>query len=311
MREPRIVTVIGGTGFVGRCVVRHLGAQGYRIRVVARRPELAKELKTAGDVGQISLTSGNINQPESYAASLQGAFAVVNLVGILYESGNQTFPKIHAQGSEKLAQAAKAAGVSRFIQISALGVDKATGRYAHTKAIAEKAVLAAFPEVTILRPSIIFGPDDHFFNHFAAMASLSPALPLIGGGKTRFQPVYVGDVAKAIELCLQRADTAGQTYELGGPHVYSFKEILQYILTTIGRSRSLMNIPFPIATMIGTMGELLPKPPLTRDQVTMLKHDNVVTVGAQTFAHLNLHPTALDIVVPDYLARFNKKAKAA
>lgn len=311
MESQKIITLVGGTGFVGRSVVRQLAAAGYRLRVISRHPDAAASLKTAGDVGQISLIGGNITQPESFQKAIEGSFAVINLVGLLYESGSQRFASVHAQGSEKLAQVAAAAGVSRFIQLSALGVDKANGQYARTKLLGEKAVCAAFPSATILRPSIIFGPDDNFFNQFARMACFSPALPLIGGGKTRFQPVYVGDVAKAIQHCLTQDDTKGQTYELGGPHVFSFKEILQYILRTTHRSCALISVPFPIASIMGKFASLLPKPPLTSDQVTMLKTDNVVGVGAQGFAQLGIHPTAIDVVVPGYLARYARKAHAA
>lgn len=311
MAQDRIITVIGGTGFLGRYVVRELARAGYRIRVIARRPNAAAHLKTIGEVGQVALISGNIADPETLLGKISGSYAVINLAGILFESGKQQFSRVHAQGSEALAKMAKAVGVERFIQVSALGVDKAAGHYAHSKIIGEKAVLAAFPEATILRPSVMFGPEDNFFNQFAAM----PVFPLIGGGRTKFQPVYVGDVARATATCLTRDDVKGKTYELGGSRIYSFREILETIVAVTGKPRPFMPMPFGVATAVGAAGEMVGKiwrrPPLTRDQVTLLKSDNVVSPGALTFAHLNIHPTAVDVVVPEYLARFGRYKKAA
>ena len=309
--EQRIVTVIGGTGFVGQYVVKLLAAAGYTIRVISRRPESALQLKTSGNVGQIVLMSGNIADPASLVGKIEDSYAIINLVGLLFQSGKQNFSRVHAHGAEKLAQMAKAAGVQRFVQLSALGVDRAhTSHYARTKLLGEKAVLGAFPEATILRPSVIFGPEDNFFNQFAAMASLAPALPLLGGGRTQFQPVYVGDVAAAIVTSLTRFDTMGQTYELGGPHIYTFKEILQYILHTIRKSRPLVNISLRLASVAAIGCEWLPTPPITRDQVELLKYDNVVSPHAKTLADLGINATAVEMVVPEYLARFNKKMAA-
>lgn len=309
--DDKIITIVGGTGFVGRYVVSELAKAGYRIRVISRNPDAALHLKTAGDVGQISLISGNLAHPESIGSKLIGSYGVVNLVGILFESGRQQFTALHAQGAEKLASMAKAAGAERFIHLSALGVDKAAGsEYARSKMLGEKAVLAAFPEATILRPSVIFGPEDNFFNQFADMASKFPALPLIGGGRCRFQPVYVGDVAKSVATCLERNDAEGQTFELGGPQVFSFKDILTYILAVTGKHRALVPMPFPVASMVGAVGEWLPRPPLTRDQVTLLHYDNVVSPHAKDLASLGITATAVDTIVPLYLARFGKKAAA-
>ncbi len=310
--EQKVITIIGGTGFLGRYVVKRLAHAGYTLRIIARNPDAARRLKTAGDIGQIVIVRGNLNAPETLEGKLDGSWAVINLVGILFESGRQNFSQLHAQGAEALAKMAKAAGVTRFIHMSSLGADKAgSSQYARSKISGEKAVRAAFPEATILRPSILFGPEDNFFNQFAAMACISPALPLIGGGGTRFQPVYAGDVADMVERCLQRPDTAGQTFELGGPHTYTFKEILEYILRTTGRERKLVNVPFSMAKAVGAVGELLPRPPITRDQVALLKYDNLVSPNAKTFANLGLKPTAVDIIVPGYLARFSKGAKLA
>lgn len=309
--EQRVVTVIGGTGFVGRYVVKLLAGAGYTIRVISRNPNAALHLKTAGNVGQIVLMGGNIAEPASLIGKIENSYAVINLAGILFERGKQSFAHVHAHGAEKVAQMAKAAGVQRFVQMSALGVDKAkTSDYARTKLLGEKAVLSAFPEATILRPSVIFGPEDNFYNQFAAMASLSPALPLIGGGITRFQPVYVGDVAAAILAAITRPDTAGQVFELGGPNVCSFKDILEYIMTLTGHKRMLLPIPLGMASFMGMCAEALPKPPLTRDQVRLLKSDNIVSSGVKNFATLGIAPTAVEMVVPGYLGRFNPKVAA-
>lgn len=309
--EQKIVTIIGGTGFVGRYVVKRLAAAGYTIRVIARHPDAALHLKTSGHVGQIVLMSGDLADPETLVGKLDYSYAVINLVGVLFESGRQSFSHLHAQGAEKLAQMAKAAGAQRFVHLSALGIDKAKGsNYARSKLLGEKAVLAAFPEATILRPSIIFGPEDNFYNQFATMAGIAPALPLIGGGKTKFQPVYVGDVAQAVEVCLARPEAMGATYELGGPRVYSFQEILEYILQTIGKKRPLVPLPFAIAKFKACFLELMPRPLLTRDQVTLLKTDNIVTPGAPGFAQLGISPTAVEIIVPEYLSRFQRKTAA-
>jgi len=307
--EQRVVTVIGGTGFVGRYVVKLLAMAGYTIRVIARRPDLARALKTSGNVGQIVLMSGNIAEPESLRGKIEDSYAVINLTGLMFESGKQSFFNVHERGAEKLAQMAKAAGVKHFIHMSALGVDKAhNSTYARSKLLGEKAVFAAFPEATILRPSVIFGPEDRFFNQFAAMASLSPALPLLGGGHTKFQPVYVGDVASAIAACITRPNTSGQIYELGGPHIFTFREILEYIMLVTGKQRRLIPIPLSMASLASFGFELLPQPPLTRDQVELLKYDNVVNAGAKTFGDLGINPTAVDVVVPESLSRFHKKA---
>ncbi len=311
--KQQVVTIVGGSGFLGRYVVRLLASRGYTIRVISRHPEAALHLKPAGDVGQIVLQAGDLSRPETLDGKLEGSFAVVNLVGILYESGRQSFARLHAKGPETLARMALAAGAQRFIQVSALGVDKARGsHYARTKLLGEKAVAGAFPEATILRPSIMFGPEDNFFNQFARMASLAPALPLIGGGKTRFQPVYVGDVARAMQACLVRPETRGTIYELGGPQVYTFRELLQFMLQTIGKERALIPVPFALASLKAVVAQHLPQPfRFTPDQVKLLKCDNVVTQGMLTFADLGIHPTAMELIVPEYLARFNPKAKMA
>lgn len=310
--KHKVITIIGGTGFIGRYVVKRLAKSGYRIRVIVRNPDAALALKTAGDPGQIALISGNIAKPETLSGKLTGSYAVINLAGILFEKGGQSFNAIQANGAEQLAKMAANAGVERFIHISALGVDKASGsNYARTKLLGEKAVQAAFPTATILRPSIVFGAEDNFFNQFASLARFTPALPLIGGGKTRFQPVYVDDVAAAIEQILLRPESKGHIYELGGPKTYSFKELLKFITTTIYKSRALVNMPFGLASAVGAVNELLPHPIITRDQVKLLKHDNVVSPTAYTFAHLGITPHTVEAIVPHYLARFAPYQKLA
>ncbi len=305
--DAKIITIIGGTGFLGRYVVRRLARAGYVLRVIARRPDAALYLKTAGDVGQVVLTYGDLTAPETLSGKLDNSYAVINLAGIMFESGRQKFTAVHNEGIDKLAQMAKAARVPRFIHLSALGIDKTMGsRYARSKVLGENAVLGTLPDATILRPSVMFGPEDNFFNQFARLAALSPALPLIGGGHTRFQPVYVDDVAKAVEVALQRADSKGHIYELGGPRTYSFKQLLEYILRITGAHCRLMSLPFGMASFIGALGEFLPRPPLTRDQVILLRHDNVVTPNARTFANLGIQPLPLEDIVPQYLSRFYK-----
>lgn len=306
--QDRIITLIGGTGFVGRYVTRTLAKAGYRIRIVARRPQAALPLKTAGNLGQIALLHGDLSKPETIIPYIQDAYAVVDLVGVLFESSRQRFTTLHAKGAERLAQAAKAAGVTSFVYLSALGVDRASSSsYARSKALGEKAVLAAFPDATILRPSVIFGPEDHFFNRFAQMSTRSPALPLIGGGDTRFQPVYVGDVAEAVKICIENHATAGKTFELGGPDVLTFRQVMERVLQYTGHKRLLAPLPFALGSAMATVMECIPGKPLTRDQVRLLHYDNVVSPDALNFAALGLHPTAIDLVVPDYLAVFRAK----
>jgi NADH dehydrogenase len=312
--QQDIITIIGGTGFLGRYVVRQLAKAGYTVRVISRNPNApdAQALKTSGDVGQIVLTGGNLADPQSLTGKIEGSHAVINLVGILYESGSQRFARLHAQGAEKLAQMAKNAGVKRFIHVSSLGVDKAHGSsYANSKMLGEKAVMAACPNATILRPSVVFGAEDNFFNQFAGMASLLPALPLIGGGGTKFQPVYAGDVAQAVEACLANDATAGRIFELGGPKTYTFRELLTYIMQTIHKERALVNVPFSVASALGTVLQHLPNPKLTRDQVQLLRYDNVVSPDALKLEDLGITPTAIETIVPTYLARFAPYKEAA
>ena len=326
-----LVTVFGGTGFVGTYVVRALARKGWRIRVAARRPKLGYRLPSFGDVGQIQLTAADIGSREQVDAALAGASACINLVGILAPSPGSGFRKVHEEGARTIAEAAAARGITRFVQMSALGADpRSPSQYARTKAEAEAAVRKAIPSAVVLRPSVVFGPEDDFFNRFAAMATWSPFLPLIGGGKTRFQPVYVGDVADAAANALERGPAAGQTFELGGPGVYTFKELMQLVLHETNRRRALAPLPFGAAELIGLGGEIsgfavsslfsvfgkrgamaAPPPPLTGDQVRLLKRDNVVSAGARGLEALGVAPTSVESIVPDYLWLYRKGGQFA
>jgi uncharacterized protein YbjT (DUF2867 family) len=301
----RVATVFGGSGFIGRHLIKRLAKTGTIIRVATRHPSSANFLRTNGAVGQIIPIATNINDDASVAAAVRDADIVINLIGILYESGVNTFRGTQGDAPGRIARAAKAAGAQRFIQISAIGADaRSTSEYARSKAAGEQAVLKAFPEATILRPSIVFGPEDAFFNRFAAMARISPALPLIGGGRTKFQPVYVGDVADAIMKALENPAAQGKTYELGGPRVYSFKEIMELVLAETRRKRFLVPVPWSVAEFQGKILGKLPKPLLTLDQVELLKRDNVVAPGAATLNDLGINPTAAEVIIPTYLDRF-------
>ncbi len=310
-----LVTVFGGSGFVGRHVVRALAKRGWRVRPAVRRPDLAGHLQPMGGVGQIMPVQANLRYPDSVMRAVDGADAVVNLVGILYETGRQSFDAVQAEGPRAVATAAARAGIARLVQMSAIGADASSpAAYARTKAAGEAAVLAEVPSAVILRPSIIFGPEDNFFNQFASLARILPALPLIGGGETRFQPVFVGDVAEAVALALEGKATAGAAYELGGPAVWSFRRILEYILKETGRNRPLIPLPFPVAELQGRILQMLPmKPLLTRDQVLMLKSDNVVSDAAiaagRTLQGLGIAPESVESIVPSYLYRFRRSGQ--
>ena len=305
-----LVTVFGGSGFLGRHVVRALANRGYRIRVAVRRPELTGYLQPLGRVGQIHAVQANVRAPQSIEAALRDADVVINLVGILFERGRQRFDAVQAEGAGAVAQAAHAAGAP-LVHASAIGADEnSASEYARTKASGERLVLAAQPQAIIMRPSIIFGPEDDFFNRFAALATIAPALPLPGGGHTRFQPVFAGDVAEAIALAVDGKTRAGATYELGGPDIKSFKELMELMLATIERRRLLLPIPFALMKLQAMVLQFLPNPPLTPDQVELLKSDNVVSAAAheqgRTLEALGIVPNSAAAVVPDYLWRFRK-----
>ena len=311
-----LVTVFGGSGFIGRYVVRALAQAGWRVRAAVRRPNNAPELRVMGQVGQVELIQANVRNPASIARALEGASACVNLVGVLYEAGPQRFDRVHREGARDIAAAAAAEGITRFVQMSALGADAGSSSvYARTKAEGEAAVRAAIPSAIVIRPSVAFGPEDSFFNKFAAMAVMSPALPLIGGGHTRFQPIYAGDIGAAIAAALDGDDAAGKTYELGGPGVYSFKQLMEIMLKETQHRRVLLPLPFPVASVLGSaMGVLAMTPfapPITRDQVEMLKTDNVVSDGALGLSALGVTPTALEAVLPTYLWKFRRGGQFA
>ncbi|WP_158809896.1 complex I NDUFA9 subunit family protein [Beijerinckia sp. L45] len=325
VRTGNLVTVFGGSGFIGRHVVQALAQHGWRVRVAARRPDLAFHLQPSGGVGQIHAVQANLRYPDSVARAVRGADAVVNLVGLLAQGGKQTFSSMHVEGVKTVVAAAQAAGITRFVQMSAIGADASSpSAYGRTKAEGEAAVLATIPQAVVLRPSVVFGPEDKFFNRFAGMARLMPALPLIGGGTGKLQPVYVGDVAEAVALGLDGTAKAGTIYELGGPEVRSFKEILEFILKTTGRQRAFVSLPFATASAMAgvtekvkalTLGLLPEMLDMTRDQVELLKSDNAVTAAAiaegRTLLGLGIAPESYEAIVPTYLYRFRKTGQYA
>ena len=313
-----LITVFGGSGFLGRHVVRALAKRQYRIRVAVRRPDLTGHLQPLGCVGQIHAVQANVRNRPSVAAAVRGSDVVINLVGILFESGRQRFDAVQSFGAEGVALAA-AAHNARMVHVSAIGADEdSSAAYARAKRRGEELVLAATPEATIFRPSILFGPNDDFFNRFAGIARLSPFLPLVGGGHTRFQPVFAGDVAQAIAKAVDGATRPGSIYELGGPDVYTFRELMEFTLATIERRRLLLPLPFGVAKLQAAVFELvsrlplriLSKPLLTRDQVELLRYDNVVSEIARrdglTLEGLGITPQSIAAIVPTYLWRFRK-----
>jgi uncharacterized protein YbjT (DUF2867 family) len=304
-----LVTVFGGSGFLGRNVVRALCKRDYRIRVAVRRPELAGHLQPLGKVGQIHAVQANLRYPASVEAAMRDSHVAINLVGILTEGGGQTFDAVQGKGADTVAQAAGRVG-ARMVHVSALGADEnSPSRYAKAKAAGEKAVLAAIPSAVIMRPSVLFGPEDQFSNRFAALARMSPALPLIGGGKTRMQPAYVSDVATAIADAVDGKAKAGATYELGGPEVLTMREIMEIILAITGRDRMLVSLPFGLARLKAMFLQFAPGAmKLTPDQVELLRADNVVSDTANaaglTLEGLGITPDSLEAVAPQYLWRF-------
>ncbi|MGE5475272.1 MAG: complex I NDUFA9 subunit family protein [Bacteroidales bacterium] len=320
----QVVTVFGGSGFIGRQVVKRLAAQGWIVRVAVRDPVDAGFLKPMGEPGQINPIAANITDAASVRAAVTGANAVINLVGILFEKGKARFDAVHHRGAATVAQAARDAGAAHLVHMSALGADRnSASAYARSKAQGEEAVQAAFPGATIIRPSVVFGPDDDFFNRFAKLARVSPVLPVFtgdgfkpihtengygvdwyGSGGPTFQPVYVGDVAEAIVRALTDPKAAGKVYELGGPRRYTLKEVLELILSVTGRTALLAPLPFAVAKLQAAFLQWLPKPPLTPDQVKLLRVDNVVRGGKPGLADLGIAPAAAEAVVPTYLHRY-------
>lgn len=318
--SSQLVTVFGGSGFIGRHVVRALAKRGYRVRVAVRRPDLAFFLQPLGNVGQIHAVQANLRYPDLIDRAIEGADIVINLVGILSESGRQRFQTVQANGAKAIAEAAARKGISRFVHMSAIGADSGSpSAYARSKAAGEAAVHAVIKEAIIIRPSIVFGPEDDFFNRFATLARLLPGLPLIGGGATRFQPVFVGDVAEVVARAVEGNLKSGATYELGGPEVKTFRELLEILLRIIHRKRLLLPLPFPLARIQAGAMEfvnkftfgLMPKAlMLTRDQVTLLERDNIVSEEANsaglTLEGLGIKGETIGSVVPTYLYRFRK-----
>jgi NADH dehydrogenase len=301
------IAVLGGSGFIGRYVVKRLAGRGEVLAVGGRRASEAGFLKLKGEVGQVGLVNIAIDDEAVLPAFLAGKDALINCVGILQEHGRQSFDRVHHTAPARLARLAREAGVERLIHISAIGADpRSSSAYARSKAAGEQAVKDAFPTATILRPSIVFGPEDDFFNRFAALATISPVVPLIGGGETRFQPVYVGDVADAVIRALDDPAAAGRTYELGGPKVYTFRALMELMLAETKRRRVFIDLPFGLAALQARVMSILPNPPLTADQVEMLKRDNVVSSGALTLATLGVEPTAVEVILPTYLDRFRR-----
>tara|TARA_B100001939_G_scaffold347979_1_gene371770 strand:+ start:7197 stop:8150 length:954 start_codon:yes stop_codon:yes gene_type:complete len=308
-KDARLVTIFGGSGFVGRTLVQHLAKAGYRVRVAVRHPNSALFLKPLGEVGQIQVCQANIRHEESVRAAVQGSYAVVNLVGILYESGRQKFNTVQALGAGLIAKNAAASGVRKLVHISAIGADaESPSAYAKSKAKGEEAVRHYFPSATIFRPSIIFGADDGFFNRFGALAKCLPFMPVICGD-TKFQPVYVGDVADAILKVIDTPGFEGRTFELGGPRVYSFRELLKLILKETRNDIPMIEIPLPLARLQAFFLGLLPKPMLTLDQLRQLEKDNVVREGADGLRELGLTPTPVESVIPSYMIHYRPKGQ--
>jgi NADH dehydrogenase len=307
--DKGLVAVFGGSGFIGRHVVRALLKRGWRVRAAVRRPDLAGHLQPLGMVGWVQPIQANLRYRWSVERAVEGADAVVNLVAVLAESGRQRFDAVHVFGARAVAEATRAAGIGRLVHVSAIGADPdSPSAYGRTKAQGEQAVFETIPHATVMRPSIVFGPEDHFFNRFAGLARFMPALPLIGGGHTRFQPVFVGDVARAIADAVEGRAKPATIYELGGPEVRSFRECMELMLREIDRKRLLMPLPWSLASLAASILQYLPGQLLTPDQVRMLRVDNVVSEAAsrdkRTLAGLAIEPTSLAAILPSYLVRF-------
>jgi NADH dehydrogenase len=315
----KLATVFGGSGFVGRQIVWFLARRDYRVRAAVRRPDLAGYLQPMGVVGQVHAVQANLRFADSVVRAVDGADTVINAVGILAPEGAQTFSAVHVDGARRVAKAARDAGARRLVHISAIGADSASNsRYAETKAEGEAAVLEEFPSAIILRPSIVFGPEDQFFNRFAALARISPVLPLIGGGRTKFQPVFSGDLGQAAANAAIDAGVPGTIYEIGGPEVVTFRDILEAVLRYSDRHRLLLHVPFWAMQLQAMLTWPLPNSirPITVDQIRLLKRDNVVSDAAKqdgrTLAALGVqHPASIDAIVPEYLERFKPKGQYA
>lgn len=321
MQHPasgKLVTIFGGSGFVGTQVVRRLARDGFRIRVVTRNPNLHLELKPLGEVGQIALVRGDVRDPDQVRNAVRGAAYVVNLVGILRPGGGQSFEAIHAAGPDAVAQACAAEGVEGLVQMSAIGADpNSNSAYSRSRAEGEAATRAAFPSAVVLRPSVVFGTGDGFFNLFARLMRFTRVFfPSFGGGRTKFQPVYVGDVADAVSIALRTPAHRGRTFELGGPAVMSLQEILDLIARETGRSFIYLPVPFFLLDIMSLLTGWLPFAPMTYDQAKLLRKDNVVKVGADaarvgTFADLGITPTPAEAIVESYLYAYRPTGQYA
>lgn len=318
----QVVTVFGGSGFVGKQVVRALAKQGWRIRVAVRRPTEAYDLKPMGDVGQIQLMRCDVRKESEVARALDGADACVNLVGIMYQTLSQSFDGVQRAAALAMAQVCAAKGIRNFVQVSALGADAQSGSsYYASKGRAEESIRKAVPQAVIIRPSVIFGAQDSFFTALAGQVKMFPVMPAVGGGNTKFQPVFVGDVANAVARTLGNTSAYGETYELGGPEVFAFKDLIKYVANEIMQPRPLVYLPYFAASLIGIVGDfqagakgfasVIPAPLLTSDQVHMLQKDNVVTKGAKGLKDLGIAATAVESIVPTYLWRFRKNGQFA
>lgn len=317
MNKNKIIGIFGGTGFLGHNIVQSLAKEGYRIKIITRHPQSAYDLKLFGAVGQITPYFCDYKNEDSINNAVAGCDYVVNLIGILYQKNKHGFTRAHVDIPQRIANACKMKNVQRFIHISALSCDKGSddtkSKYAKSKFKGEEAVAKAFEKATILRPSVVFGPNDSFFNMFAKLATFLPILPLIGGGKTKFQPIYVGDIAQAVTNILNEPTNqfAGQTYELGGPEIVTFKEIYEILLYQTNRERTLIHIPWKMAKIQGAIMGFLPNPPLTLDQVKSLKTDNIVDGEEKALIDLGVKPTAMDSILPSYLSTFKRGGRFA
>jgi len=302
----RQVTIFGGSGFVGRAMVRALAQKDVLVRVACRRIELAERVKTAGDVGQVTVMRTNLRMPDSVAAAVAGSQAVINASGIPFQRGRQRYQEVHVGGARAIAEAATAAGVERLIHLSGIGADRrtTTNPYIRSKVDAEDAIVAGFPSATFLRPSVVFGPGDVMFTRMAKIAAMAPVVPVVGDGRARVQPVFVGDVADAAVAVLGRPETARSVFELGGPTVYTYREIAELTLREIDRRKPIVAVPAGLMRIAGWFAEFLPVPPLTHDQVDLLIRDNIVRAGANSLATLGISPTAAEVILPTYLDRF-------
>lgn len=300
------VTVFGGSGFVGRAIVRALAQEGLRVRVACRRIELAERTKTAGDVGQVTVMRTNLRNARSVAAAVAGSQAVVNAAGIPFQRGRQRYQSVHVEGARAIADAAKAAGAQRLVHMSGIGADQrnSTNKYVRSKVDAEDATIAGFESATILRPSVVFGPEDAMFNRMAQIAAKAPFVPVVGSGTAKVQPVFVGDVGAAVAAVLKRPETAKTVFELGGPRVYTYREIAALVLREIARDKPIIGVPAGLMKIAGFFAEFLPVPPLTHDQVDLLVTDNVARPGAPGLAALGITPTAAEAILPMYLDRY-------